>query len=1381
MLVVRSRARALLSTLVCLVVALGLSQGVSAPASALPNVPTNLQADGQPIPTLSWDRVATATKYVVQGSENSSFSPPLIFNVQTVNNSYTPVRILNEGTLHWRVQAVDATGSSAFADDQTTVADLVAPSGLTVTPSTGPKILPPTTPPVVHWDAVQGATSYDVEVDAEGDGVGGIVKTGVKTTTYVWPDPQGVGEQSLPENFFARVRAHFDNSLQTEWSDYVQYDVNQLDPVTSASCAAGLVCAPIPGNPPTVRSSVTVEDVAFAWDPVQGAKQYEVWIALDDDFNNSVEKKTVLGTRYSPLITYDNNNYFWMVRPINAANQAAPWPSEPSAFQRRWPDQPTAVWPPDTSSSTVGDDFYYQWTPVQHASKYQLDVGTDSNFTPGTFETCFTASTTYTAGYNGDDPCMPSQGQLYYWRVKGIDDPKGVQGIYSDADPVAPNNQGYKFVYDAGVVNRLSPAHGDINVAVPTLRWAPSQDAQKYDVTIYNKFGGEIDGATTSALSWTPANALDPVADGPFSWTVTAIDADGNRTPLPAGRPFNLGSPPPAGALPLPTAATETVTSRFPQLSWTPVTGATYYKLRVSETPGFALPESTTDVLARHLAYPSVTDDGTYFLRPGTYTWWIEAFGAGGSIAEGPPATFTITQPDVVSGRGLALDGRAADAHTWCNAQLSSGGAVCQNVPATPVLDWSPVTGAGGYLVYLAEDPDMTNEVLEPFALTSNSRWTPTLSQLIALADNASGPAYYWFIRPCISIRQLINCGPDPAGQEDSATNAFRKVSPKVVQAAPVDNSTQTGTQVTFSWEDYRTTNAGVTYAGGAAPAHQSGLRYRLQVSQSATIQDGNAIDDVTVDQTTYTAFLDTYPEGDLWWRVQAIDAKGNRLAWSDTRKFTKATPATILNPADGTVDAGAFPAFNQHVTSGEFPFRWTANAFDVTWKIEVYKDDDTTLSSGKRVVSATSKQAAFVPLVSLPPSTLPYRWRIIRYDATGDENKGRWSGLGRFWVDPSPVNLVSPSTGSIQPPNGVLLKWDPYAVGELQASKYAVDIRNASNQSVGSVAATSANAWAPIVNFPDGTYTWGVTASDASGNVMGTSPTRTFVIDTALSASAAPAQIQAPDGTEVGKTFTSTAPTWNQPGVTNTYQWLRNGAAIGGATASTYVATTADLDRSLSLRVTGKLPGYTDGVSTSNSITVTIGAAPVPTSLPTISGVAAARETLTATPGTWPGSPTYAYQWFVNGVAVAKETKSAYVVRTRDAGLPVYVRVTATVSGKQPGVAQSAALSVAKLSSDTSVSAAKKKITQRERAVLTVQVTLLDFGVSLGEVQVKDGSKVIANPGLQTGKNGVLTIRLKKLKKGKHKLTVTYLGSVSTLSSSAKVTIKVVKGPKKK
>ena len=91
---------------------------------------------------------------------------------------------------------------------------------------------------------------YDVEVDNEGDGVGGNVKTR-QTTTYVWPDPQGVGEQTLPEDFYVRVRAHFDNNLQTSWSDYVRYDVTQLTPSRPPRARPGSSARPSPTPTPT--------------------------------------------------------------------------------------------------------------------------------------------------------------------------------------------------------------------------------------------------------------------------------------------------------------------------------------------------------------------------------------------------------------------------------------------------------------------------------------------------------------------------------------------------------------------------------------------------------------------------------------------------------------------------------------------------------------------------------------------------------------------------------------------------------------------------------------------------------------------------------------------------------------------------------------------------------------------------------------------------------------------------------------------------------------------------------------------------------------------------------------------------------------------------
>lgn len=288
------------------------------PASAAPAAPANLTANGTPIPTLRWDPVAGATKYRVQAAEDSSFATTIV-DQQTESLSYTPTRVLKGGTLHWRVQAIDSTGTGPWTTTTTTIQQLLQPTGVSVTPNPS---LPPVSPPVISWQPVAGATGYDVEMDAEGDNVGGTVKSDIKTSTYVWPDPQGVGERQGTEDFFVRVRARFDNNMQSDWSDYVRYDVAQLPPVTASTCGAEAVCAPHPTT--GIRASKTVQDVVFDWDAVKGAKEYEIWVALDRDFNTLVEKKRIISTRYSPATTYDNNNYFWKVRAYNAAGQPAP-------------------------------------------------------------------------------------------------------------------------------------------------------------------------------------------------------------------------------------------------------------------------------------------------------------------------------------------------------------------------------------------------------------------------------------------------------------------------------------------------------------------------------------------------------------------------------------------------------------------------------------------------------------------------------------------------------------------------------------------------------------------------------------------------------------------------------------------------------------------------------------------------------------------------------------------------------------------------------------------------------------------------------------------------------------------------------------------------
>ena len=56
---------------------------------------------------------------------------------------------------------------------------------------------------------------------------------------------------------------------------------------------------------------------------------------------------------------------------------------------------------------------------------------------------------------------------------------------------------------------------------------------------------------------------------------------------------------------------------------------------------------------------------------------------------------------------------------------------------------------------------------------------------------------------------------------------------------------------------------------------------------------------------------------------------------------------------------------------------------------------------------------------------------------------------------------------------------------------------------------------------------------------------------------------------------------------------------------------------------------------------------------------------------------------------------------------------------------------------------------------MLLVKVGVLDLGVPLGKVQVKDGTKVIGTVLLRNDSGGELKIRLKRLLPGTHKLKV--------------------------
>lgn len=158
-----------------------------------------------------------------------------------------------------------------------------------------------------------------------------------------------------------------------------------------------------------------------------------------------------------------------------------------------------------------------------------------------------------------------------------------------------------------------------------------------------------------------------------------------------------------------------------------------------------------------------------------------------------------------------------------------------------------------------------------------------------------------------------------------------------------------------------------------------------------------------------------------------------------------------------------------------------------------------------------------------------------------------------------------------------------------------------------------------------------------------------------------------------VGATLTANVGTWS-PTPSLSYQWLRNGTAITGATAKTYKATTSDAGRALTVKVAARRTGCTTTSRTSAGASIPLYAV----TAPKITGTARVSSTLTLSRGTWTPTPSsYRYQWYRSGVALSGRTGSTYTLTWADKGRTITARVTASRTGYVTGTATTAGRTV--------------------------------------------------------------------------------------------------------
>jgi len=833
------------------------------------------------------------------------------------------------------------------------------------------------------------------------------------------------------------------------------------------------------------QSSVTA--VVLSWKPVTGATSYHVQLATSDTFDSPVLDVYTTNTRATPIKVVPFGTLYWRV----SATKGGGWSRWAQAsFTRSQRSGPELLEPVDGTQFRQSEKPpVLRWAPTPGAESYtvEIDRGPVADWVD---------TKTYTTETTSLVPTETQEPADYVWRVRAN---------LGDGISSAPSSPGaYSILAMPAVqLDATTPTMEDV-----VLQWDPVPGAVDYELRVStdNDFNVITDHEYVTGTRYSPPTTYDNAS---YWWQVRARDVFGQTeewtSPDTQTHEFQRTWPDrPQLVYP----ATGSTPTGDLDLQWTPVQHAAYYVLDFGTDPGFSTlctrnPANCAGNTFASCKTTQTTYTGWYRQIPlrtencmplgsGTYYWRVRAIDHNGqpTLASvngrfSEVGSFTWTAPDTtgtlsgpVTGQRLTLEG---DGTSPCAASLAAAGAVCTGVTSTPMLDWDPVPGASSYIVYLAHDRNFTNMVTgygdmgdpRTWVRTTNTRYDAT----DALPDTQAGEAYYWFIRPCDSTG---NCGLTPA----EASNAFQKKSAPVELLAPVDDSFPVPNQVpsipdqiTFDWTDYLTTNQDTTDPATREHPTQAARSYRIQVSQSESFAASttNKVYEKVVDQPTFTAFENAYPEGRLWWRVQAIDGSGNGLTWSTPRSFTKSSPTPdVVSPADG------------ETVNGVQPFRWHPLPYAKYYDLEVYRNADTTASSANLALRVTNiRQAAYTAPKPLQALGQDFVWRIRRTDHDG--HSGAWSTWHRFRVTAALPTLLTP--GSTVSRSRAVFSWGATP----DAASYRWELRRGST--LEQYATTTQTSYAPVRTMTTGKHSWRVISYDSDNHVLRATSWRTVTV----------------------------------------------------------------------------------------------------------------------------------------------------------------------------------------------------------------------------------------------------------------------------------------------
>ena len=627
-----------------------------------PSTTTPVVTDVAPEPEIydyefSWDPVPGAAGYELEVNSSVDFAPgsrvqtiPVNFitGLTTIGTTYSPKIALPNNRYYWRVRAVDpGKNAGVWNEGQpfTKSFDNALPSveNLRLPDNPVPASWPVSThTPLITWNAVPGASSYEVEVTVHVDD--GCQWTSTfehwksRTSTTAWT-PLGWGWNNVKpyespltvgwdvpalqpgHAYCVRVTAldrpsditsPYVRSAETYLPDQNTPAFEWLGPDPGAPCTspcaagalgAGDYLAPIGG--------VVRRDMPFLrWRPIEGYESYFVLVSKDQDFTNLVDYAFTRVPAYAPRLgfgprTYpdETTQYYWAVLPARGGNGSgvttAPRFSAPQEFHKQ--SLPPTLVSPDAGTVFPGP-VRFHWTAATGARRYRLQVSTDPSFSSGIRENVITDSTVFTS-----DVSYPADTNLY-WRVRA--DAESVEA--SDGVGLTWSATGtFRKTLAAPVPDPGNPTSGD---AIPTWEWNTVAGAVSYDFHLEQPDGFARDFFRIPSAAATPTLMK---GTGVWHWQIRANFPRVDTTvvtpgPWSARQAFTRSIREPGNP-------TEIATPTQLLLQWDPKMGARNYRVQISTRPDFGLivENATTDNtrFASLLAQPAYMTGGTFYWR----------------------------------------------------------------------------------------------------------------------------------------------------------------------------------------------------------------------------------------------------------------------------------------------------------------------------------------------------------------------------------------------------------------------------------------------------------------------------------------------------------------------------------------------------------------------------------------------------------------------------------------------------------------------------------------------------------------------------------------------------------------------------------------------